>query len=294
MALVVKANETCLLFQQDEKDEYAKIERENEKNNQILMRDYKTGKRCIKDDGDRWAHFDGQTPFSYINENNKYKDDEYSYKNSGGFKKKDEFKDPDVWDPPDDYPRFPVKKTQSKPIRNFNNKIDYKPSVDVEKKRKYEKPWKVPEVKKGKDKEPVKDTNSTKSAFLLNRYPDDGVGPDSDLIESIEREVVETAPNVSFDDIAELENAKKTLQESVILPLLMPEYFQGIRRPWKGVLLYGPPGTGKTLLAKALATQGKTTFFNVSATTFASKWRGESEKLVRVSDIHNTFILDTI
>ena len=120
-----------------------------------------------------------------------------------------------------------------------------------------------------------------KSAFLLSRYPD-GNGPDAELIEMLEREVVDTNPNVSFDDIAELNQAKKALQEAVLLPLIIPDYFKGIRRPWRGVLLYGPPGTGKTMLAKALATQGKTTFFNVHSSSFASKWRGESEKLVRI------------
>ncbi|XP_059690272.1 katanin p60 ATPase-containing subunit A-like 2 isoform X2 [Gavia stellata] len=89
-------------------------------------------------------------------------------------------------------------------------------------------------------------------------------------------------PNVKWDNIIGLDAAKRLVKEAVVYPIKYPQLFTGILSPWKGLLLYGPPGTGKTLLAKAVATECSTTFFNISASTIVSKWRGDSEKLVRV------------
>uniref|UniRef100_A0A3B3HXX3 Katanin catalytic subunit A1 like 2 n=1 Tax=Oryzias latipes TaxID=8090 RepID=A0A3B3HXX3_ORYLA len=89
-------------------------------------------------------------------------------------------------------------------------------------------------------------------------------------------------PNVRWEDIIGLEDAKRLVKEAVVYPIKYPQLFTGILSPWKGLLLYGPPGTGKTLLAKAVATECRTTFFNISASSIVSKWRGDSEKLVRV------------
>lgn len=86
---------------------------------------------------------------------------------------------------------------------------------------------------------------------------------------------------ITFSDIKGQKEVKKAIQDNIILPLMNPELFSGIREPSRAILLYGPPGNGKTLLAKALAGQIKRTFFNISASSLMSKFMGEGEKLMR-------------
>jgi cell division protease FtsH len=87
--------------------------------------------------------------------------------------------------------------------------------------------------------------------------------------------------NVSWDDVAGLDEAKGELRE-VIDFLSDPARFGrlGARVP-KGILLYGPPGTGKTLLAKAIASEAGARFYAQSASAFVEMFAGLGAARIR-------------
>ncbi len=115
-------------------------------------------------------------------------------------------------------------------------------------------------------------------AKLLKSLPK---GIDENAAKQILNEIVVKGDEVHWEDVAGLDAAKKALKEAVVYPFLRPDLFMGLREPARGMLLFGPPGTGKTMLARAVATESKSTFFAISASSLTSKWHGESEKLVR-------------
>ena len=114
--------------------------------------------------------------------------------------------------------------------------------------------------------------------YIQNHLP---TGVDENAAKQIFNEIVVRGDEVHWDDVAGLDIAKNALKEAVVYPFLRPDLFMGLREPARGMLLFGPPGTGKTMLARAVATESRSTFFAISASSLTSKWLGESEKLVR-------------
>lgn len=126
---------------------------------------------------------------------------------------------------------------------------------------------------------------------LDNKACDDasGVLCKEDLAKALERSKKRNAsalgtpkvPNVKWEDVGGLEEVKKSILDTVQLPLLHKDLFSSGLRKRSGVLLYGPPGTGKTLLAKAVATECSLNFLSVKGPELINMYIGESEKNVR-------------
>lgn len=91
----------------------------------------------------------------------------------------------------------------------------------------------------------------------------------------------ETETNVSFEDVAGQDEAKRSLEELIDF-MKRPEKYEeiGAKLP-KGALLVGPPGTGKTLIAKAVAGEAEVPFFSISGSEFVQMFVGMGAARVR-------------
>ncbi len=89
-------------------------------------------------------------------------------------------------------------------------------------------------------------------------------------------------PDISFDDVAGLEEVKEAVQERILMPVKYREQYElaGVSGGG-GILMYGLPGTGKTLIAKAIAHEVGASFYSVKCSDIVSKWFGEAEKNIR-------------
>ncbi len=140
-------------------------------------------------------------------------------------------------------------------------------SVYSERMRSYQNRIKALQELRGNDLEPAVDPNASPSerkAASDNR--------------DFEDLVMKEKPDVSWEEVVGLDDAKNALRESIVYPSKRPDLFP-IGWP-RGMLLYGPPGCGKTLLAAATASEIAGYFINVDAASMMSKWLGEAEKNV--------------
>ncbi len=111
----------------------------------------------------------------------------------------------------------------------------------------------------------------------------DGAGKtskaDDDADDEVKKWQTAEIPNITFDDVAGLDDVKKAITIKMINPVKYPEKYKMYgKKTGGGILLYGPPGTGKTMIAKAIANEVKAKFYAVKGSDIVSKWVGESEQ----------------
>lgn len=114
--------------------------------------------------------------------------------------------------------------------------------------------------------------NSERKIGSEMRKPKESLGEDFDSL------IMKEKPNISWNEVIGLDDAKRAIRESIVYPTKRSDLFP---LGWpRGILLYGPPGCGKTLLAAASAAEIDGYFVNVDAAAMMSKWLGEAEKNV--------------
>ncbi|MGL5831700.1 MAG: ATP-dependent zinc metalloprotease FtsH [Waterburya sp.] len=122
------------------------------------------------------------------------------------------------------------------------------------------------------------------SSLFFNRTSEGGGGGGGSLFaigRSNARIYSEGTMDITFDDVAGVDEAKTELAEIVDFLQHGAKYILlGAKIP-KGVLLVGPPGTGKTLLAKAIAGEAKVPFFSISGSEFIEMFVGVGASRVR-------------
>ncbi|KAH0571695.1 Katanin (p60) [Spironucleus salmonicida] len=171
---------------------------------------------------------------------------------------------PSKWNRNAPQPRDYRPKELSKPSQQASRNITKQPS--------YEKPW--------QRNTPAKSSKDDRQAKTDDGLPKNYEGVDIQYVPTIHALMLKET-HTSYEDIAGLDDAKKVLTEAIVMPIKMPTFFTGKRKPWKGVLMFGPPGTGKTQIAKAIATEAGCTFFAPTSSTIMNKMVGDSEKVVK-------------
>ena len=128
---------------------------------------------------------------------------------------------------------------------------------------------------------------SLQNTSLTNTEPvvDPNASPEEQRTSLVNREknnfddmIMKEKPDVKWNDVVGVDDAKNALRESIIYPTKRSDLFP---LGWpRGILLYGPPGCGKTILAAATANELDGYFINVDGSSMMSKWLGEAEKNV--------------